>query len=91
MEKKTRKTSLFWNLTTVDRFTVSEGGATLRIKPVMEEDDQKSLWCSLLLYDKKERRWRPRKTIHHFLYVGEGKMKLTPEDIINLGNRWNIR
>ena len=49
------------------------------------DDDGKSLWCNLLVFDPEVNRWRPRKTIRHFLFVGEGKMTLMPEDLINLG------
>ena len=72
-------------LTSPYRYSISDHGSTLRVSPVKEEDDEKSLWCNLLVFDVSRRRWRPRKTIRHFLYVGAGKMKLTPQDLMNLG------
>lgn len=71
----------------MERHFISENGSTLRISPIRKEDDQKSLWCNLLVFDSEENRWRPRKTIRHFLYVGEGKMIINPEDFINLDIR----
>jgi len=68
----------------MERYFVSNNGSTLRIKPVSIDDDGKSLWCNLLVFDPEVNRWRPRKTIRHFLFVGEGKMTLMPEDLINL-------
>ena len=67
------------------RFQTLNNGSTLRINPVSDKDNEKSLWCNLLIFDAELNRWRPQKTIRHFLYVGEGKMALTPKDFINLG------
>jgi len=69
----------FWK-----RYEVFNNASTLRINPVRTEDNEKDLWCNLLIFDPESLRWRPRKTIRHFLYVGEGKMKITPKDIIDL-------
>jgi len=80
----------------MDRYTILDEGTTLRLSPVTATDNNTTLWCNLLVKDDNDndnndddeaRKWRPRRSLRHFLYVGEGSMVITPQDFMNLDIR----